>query len=158
AHRNYRFPIQTITPDQGVIGRIVRTAEPAFLPDARSDPDFLSADPDVVSEIGIPLVTGGDLLGILNVESSGEHRLDEDDFSMLQIVGDRVAAALALGRERQKLSERALLLDRLATFATVLNASLDPTTMEDDVVNGAGVVVSADIIVLISRDEATGTY
>ena len=158
AQRNYRFPIYTVTPDKGVIGRIVRTGEAAFLPDARSDPDFLSADPDVTSEIGIPLQTGGELLGILNVESSGEHRLDEDDFSMMQIVGDRLAVALALGRERQKLTERADLLDRLTTFATVLNASLDVATMDGDVAAGAGVVIPADSVIIIIRDEATGAY
>ena len=58
-------------------------------------------------------------LGVLNVETSGEHRLDEDDFATMQIVADRLAAALALGRERQKLTERAALLDRLTTFGTV---------------------------------------
>jgi len=158
AHRNYRFPIQTVTPDKGVIGRIVRSGQPAFLPDARSDPDFLSGDPEVVSEIGIPLIAGGDLLGVLNVESSGAHRLDEDDFSMMQIVGDRLAAALALGRERQKLTERAALLDRLTTFAMVLNASLDNALTDEEIAAGAAVVIPADSVVIIHRDEATGAY
>lgn len=158
AQRNYRFPIHTVTPDKGVIGRIVRTGEPAFLPDARSDPDFLSGDPEVVSEIGIPLLAGGDLLGILNVETAGDHRLDEDDFSMMQIVGDRLAAALALGRERQKLTERASLLDRLTTFATVLNTSLDAASIAEHVTSGAGVVVPADSLVLVTRDEGSGAY
>ncbi len=156
--RNYRFPIQTVTPDKGVIGRIVRTGEPAFLPDARSDPDFLSGDPDVVSEIGIPLLAGGDLMGILNVETAGDHRLDEDDFSLMQIVGDRLAAALALGRERQKLTERAGLLDRLTTFSMVLNTSLDQVSLADHVINGAGVVIPADSVALVTRDEVSGAY
>jgi putative methionine-R-sulfoxide reductase with GAF domain len=69
AQRNYRFPIQTVAPDKGILGRIARTQEPAFLPDARSDPEFLSGDPDVVSEIGVPLLDDGELLGILNVET-----------------------------------------------------------------------------------------
>ncbi|HTK45452.1 MAG TPA: diguanylate cyclase [Patescibacteria group bacterium] len=158
AHRNYRFPIQTVTPDKGVIGRIVRSRQPAFLPDARSDPDFLSGDPEVVSEIGIPLVAGGELMGVLNVETSGEHRLDEDDFSMIQIVGDRLAVALALGRERLKLTERAALLDRLTTFATVLNASLESALTDDEIAAGAGVVIPADSVVIIHRDEATSAY
>jgi diguanylate cyclase (GGDEF)-like protein len=153
AQRNYRFPIQTITPDRGVVGRVVRTREAAFLADARRDPDFLSADPDVVSEISIPLVSGGELLGILNVETSGDHRLDEDDFSTMQIVADRLSAALALGRERQKLTERAALLDRLTTFATGLGSSLDPATMDDEVATGAQTVIPADSVVLIHRDE-----
>src|SRR6185312_9037029 len=136
----------TVTPDKGVIGRIVRTGEPAFLPDARSDPDFLSGDPEVASEIGIPLL------------AAGEHRLDDDDFSMMQIVGDRLAAALALGRERQKLTERAGLLDRLTTFAMVLNTSLDHDAIAEHVTSGAGVVIPADSVVVVTRDEPSGAY
>jgi diguanylate cyclase (GGDEF)-like protein len=158
AQRNYRFPIEVVTADQGVIGRIVRTREAAFLPDARSDPAFLSADPAVVSEIGIPLESDGELLGILNVETSGAHRLDEGDFGILQIVADRVAAALALGRERLKLTERAALLDRLTAFATALGSSLDPATMDDEVATGASVVIPADSVVLVNRDDDSGRY
>ena len=158
AQRNYRFPIEVVSPDKGVVGRIVRTRKPAFLPDARSDPEFLSGDPAIVSEIGIPLEHDGELLGILNVESSGERRLDEEDFGLMQIVADRLEAALALGRERQKLTERAALLDRLTTFATQLGSSLDPATMDDEVATGAATVVPADSVVLINRDEATGQF
>ena len=158
AQRNYQFPIETVTPDRGVLGRIFRTREPAFLPDARSDPDFLSGDPNVISEIGVPLLSDGEFLGILNVETSGEHRLDEGDLATMEIVGDRLAAALALGRERQKLTERAALLDRLTVFATMLSSNLDPATMDDDVAKGAGGVIPADTIVLIDLDEGAGRY
>jgi diguanylate cyclase (GGDEF)-like protein len=158
AQRNYRFPIQTVAADRGVIGRIVRTREAAFLPDARTDPAFLSADPEVVSEIGIPLQAEGELFGVLNVETSGDHRLDEDDFAIMQIVGDRLAAALALGRERQKLTERAALLERLTAFATVLGSSLDPATMDDEVAVGAASVIPADSVALVNRDEASGEF
>jgi diguanylate cyclase (GGDEF)-like protein len=158
AQRNYRFPIQTVAPDRGVLGRIARTQEPVFLPDARSDADFLSADPDVVSEIGVPLLDEGELLGILNVETNGDHRLDEDDLATMEIVGDRLAAALALGRERQKLTERAALLDRLTTFATVLVSSLDPETMDDQVVAGASLVIPGDMVALVTLDESSGEF
>jgi diguanylate cyclase (GGDEF)-like protein len=157
AYRNYRFPIATIAPTQGIIGRVVRSREPLFVQDARADPDFLSADPDVASEISIPLLGDDELLGVLNVESSRQ-KLDADDFGLMQIVGDRLAAALALGRERQKLTERAALLDRLTTFATRLGSSLDPQTMDDEVAIGAATVIPADSVVLVNRDDATGTY
>ncbi|HET7180985.1 MAG TPA: diguanylate cyclase [Candidatus Limnocylindrales bacterium] len=158
AQRNYRYPIQTVNPDEGIIGRIVRTHEAVFLPDVRTDPEFLSADPEVVSEIGIPLLSDGLLLGILNVESNAGHRLDLDDFALMQIVGDRLAAALALGHERQKLTERAALLGRLTAFSLTLNASLDPSTIDDEVATGAATVVPADSVLLVNRDDATGLY
>lgn len=158
AQRNYRFPIQTVEVGQGILGRIVRTREAAFLPDARSDPDFLSADPEVVSEISIPLQSDGELLGVLNVETNGARRLDGDDFGLMQIVADRLAAALALGRERQKLTERAALLDRLTVFATALGSSLDPATMDDEVATGAAKVIPADAVLLVNRDDASRAY
>jgi diguanylate cyclase (GGDEF)-like protein len=158
AQRNYSNPIQSITPDKGILGRIVRTREPAFLPDARSDADFLAADPSIVSEISIPLVTDGELLGVLNVETSHAHRLDEDDFATMQIVGDRLAAALALGRERLKLTERTALLDRLTTFATAMGGSLDVATMDDEIATGAAGVIPGDLVVVINLDAATGSY
>jgi diguanylate cyclase (GGDEF)-like protein len=158
AQRNYRNPIQVISADEGVIGRVVRTRQAAFMPDARSDPDFLSADPAIVSEISIPLDHDDELFGVLNVETSGDRRLDEDDFATMQIVGDRLAAALALGRERQKLTERAALLDRLTSFATGLGSSLDPATMDDEVATGAALVIPADSVVLVSLDEPSGQF
>jgi diguanylate cyclase (GGDEF)-like protein len=158
AQRNYQSPIQTISPDRGILGRIYHSREAVFLPDARSDPDFLSADSNVVSEIGVPLMGDGELLGILNVETSGDRRLRDEDFGLMQIVGDRLAAALALGRERQKLTERAALLDRLTTFATVLGSSLDPATMDEEVAIGALRVIPADALLLVNRDDATGAY
>jgi diguanylate cyclase (GGDEF)-like protein len=158
AQRNYRFPIRTVALGEGVVGRVATTREAVFLPDARSDPAFLSADPEVVSEISIPLESAGDLLGILNVETRGDHRLDEDDLATMQIVADRLSASLALGRERQKLTERAALLDRLTTFATVLGSSLDPASMDDEVANGAKAVIPSDSVILVTLDEASGEF
>jgi diguanylate cyclase (GGDEF)-like protein len=158
AQRNYRNPIDCFLPDQGVIGRVVRTREAVFLPDVRSDPAYLAADPAVVSEISIPLQNDGELFGVLNVETNADRPLDVDDFATMQIVGDRLAAALALGRERQKLTERAALLDRLTSFATVLGSSLDPATMDDEVASGAALVIPADAVLIVNRDESTGAF
>ena len=159
AQRNYRFPIQTVDARPGgPRADRAHARRRCSCPDARSDPDFLSGDPDVVSEIGVPLLDEGELLGILNVETSGDHRLDDDDLAIMEIVGDRLAASLALGRERQKLTERAALLDRLTTFATVLVSSLDPETMDDQVAAGASHVIPGDMVALVTVDEPSGEF
>jgi diguanylate cyclase (GGDEF)-like protein len=158
AQRNYRFPILELPGDQGVIGRVVGSHAPEFLPDVAGDPDFKSGDPNVASEIAVPLLIDNELFGILNVETDAAHRLDEDDFATMLIVGDRLAAALALGRERQKLTERAALLDRLSRFEASLNASLDPGTVHQQVVTGAALVVPADMLVLVLRHAASDEF
>jgi diguanylate cyclase (GGDEF)-like protein len=158
AQRNYRFPIVELPGDQGVIGRVVRSREPVFLPDVAGDPDFMSGDPNVASEIAVPLLDVDVLFGILNVETDAAHRLDEDDFATMLIVGDRLAAAMALGRERQKLTERAALLDRLTTFEASLNSTLDPQLIHQQVVTGASSVVPADMLILVLRADDSDEY
>jgi len=158
AYHNYDTPIHVVPADKGVIGRTVRTNAPILLRDARNDPDFWSADGAIVDEIAIPLGAEGEVFGVLNVESDVNRRLDEDDFATMLLIGDRIAAALALGRERQKLTERSQLLDRLTVFATDLTALLDPETIHSHVVDGAARVVAADMLVLILREPGSGEY
>jgi len=152
-HHNYATPFETVPSDKGVVGRTARTGTPVFLRDARSDPDFWSADPSIVDEISIPLGAGDEVFGVLNIESDMDRRLDEYDFATMLLFGDRIAAAMALGRERSKLTERTQLLDRLTGFATGLNALLDLETIHPHVVNGAREVVAADMLVLVLRDD-----
>jgi len=158
AYHNYETPIEVVPADKGVIGRTVRTGTPILLRDAPTDPDFWSADAAIVDEISIPLKAEGEVFGVLNVESDIDRRLDEDDLATMTIVGDRIAAAIALGRERRKLTERSALLGRLTEFATRLNASLEPEHLQEIIAAGAGRVIGADIAVVVVRDDASGEY
>jgi diguanylate cyclase (GGDEF)-like protein len=158
AQRNYATPIESFPTDKGVIGRVARTREAVFLPDARDDPDYISAEGGVIGEISVPLLGQGDLLGVLNVEMPGPRRLDGNDFATLKIVADRLAVALALGRERQNLTERARLMDALVTFSRTLGGSLDPAAVSAQVVSGASQVIAADMVLLTLRDGKTGDF
>ena len=158
AQRNYANPIQTFDVTRGVIGRVARTLEPAFVPDIHVDRDYEAADPAVNSEISVPLVSGTTLLGVLNVESNATRRLDEGDFATMQIVGDRLSAALALGRERLKLAQRADLLVRLTDLSARLNAPIEPATVNDVVATGAASVIEATMVVLILAEPGSGEF
>ena len=158
AQRNYATPIESLPAERGVIGRALRNHQPILLNDARSDPDFESGDPAIVDEIAIPLEGDGELFGILNVETDSSRRLDDDDFATMIIVGDRIAAAMALGRERQKLAERAELLDRLTAFEATLNATLEPALVNHEVAKGAASVVPSDMVAVILSDADSDEY
>jgi diguanylate cyclase (GGDEF)-like protein len=158
AQRNYANPIPEFLTDRGVIGRVARTKQAAFLPDVSGDPDYVAANSEVVGEISVPLLSNDELLGVLNIETGRSRRLDADDVATMEIVADRVAAALALGRERQNLTERARLMDQLASFSRSLGRSLDPETVHAQVAAGAMQVVRSDMVVLVLLDRATGEY
>lgn len=158
AHRGYVDPLVEMPLERGVMGRVARTGQPAFLPDVTLDPDYAAGDPAVTSEISLPLLAGTELLGVLNVESGAIRPLDQDDFAVLRMVADRLALALELGRERQKLTERTGLLDRLIGSAATLSGSLDRGTVAALVVESAVTVVRCDAAILTLAAESGAEY
>ena len=158
AQRNYLTPIESFPTDKGVIGRVARTREAVFLPDVTTSPDYVAANSDIVGEISVPMLGQGELLGVVNIEMPGPRHLDQDDFATMKIVADRLAVSLALGRERQKLTERAALMDALVDFSRSLGASLDPVTVNQRVAAGASRVIHAEMVTVVLRDVVTGDF
>jgi diguanylate cyclase (GGDEF)-like protein len=157
AQRGYDQVIETFNGTIGVVGRVMRTGEAELVSDVLQDPEYRAASPDVRSEVSVPLRAGDDLIGVLNIESGQDAPpLDDDDLDTMVLVGDRVAAALALAREREALRERATLFARLAAFGSSVTASLDLVTAHAAIVASVAEALQTDMATLILREPATG--
>ncbi len=157
AQRGYATTLD-IDATRGVVGRAIRTQQPAFVPDVRADPDYVSADPAVGSEICVPLLARGALLGILNVESVVARPLGDADRGVLVTVGDRLAAALALALERARLAERAATFGHLVEFSARVSGVLAETELYEAIIDAAWLVVPSDLVGLTVVDRTLGTY
>jgi diguanylate cyclase (GGDEF)-like protein len=156
AQRGYDEVIESFDGSIGVVGRVMRTGTPELVRDVSTDPDYAAANADVRSEVSIPLAVDGVMLGVLNIESGRGDQLDQGDLDTMTVVGDRVAVALALGRERQAIQERAELFGRLARFGSAINASLDPATAHASIIGAVAEVLEVDITSLVVRDPTNG--
>ena len=84
----YDQVLDRISVELGVAGRVARTGEEILLQDVAADPAFLAAIPGLRSEICVPFFRGGQVAGIFNVESSGDHVLTDDDLRlMIEVTG-----------------------------------------------------------------------
>jgi diguanylate cyclase (GGDEF)-like protein len=158
AQRGYEAPYPTIAAGSGVIGRVMRTGDIAFLPSTAGDPDYLSAETAANAEICAPLVVDGEFLGILNIESTAERRLDRTDLKLVASIADRLAIAIALGRERRAIAARAEMLARLNDFVATVAATLQAGDLHQRIVDKVASVVDCDIVVLAVRDRDSGAY
>ncbi len=158
AQRGYETVLETFDGSTGVVGRVMRTRETAFVRDTRDDPDYRAANQDVLSEISTPLLAAGELLGVLNVEDPRVDGFDDSDRSTLILIAERVAAAIALGRERLAIAQRAELFQALAGFSRTVNASLDPRQLFEVIVEAVATTMRSDLVVLTTRDTSVGDY
>jgi len=90
---------------RGFAGRVAAQRHPIFI-EAVSEADVVNPilrEARIASLLGVPLVTHGQVLGVLHVGSLRPRRFTDDDAALLQLAASRAAPAI----------ERAMLLDDL---------------------------------------------
>lgn len=70
ALRGYWQILEGFSLEQGVIADAFRTGQPQFVPDVQADPRYIAAIPEVVAELCLPIRYAGQVIGIMNVEST----------------------------------------------------------------------------------------
>ena len=156
AQRGYENPPMSFDGTAGVVGRVMRTHELAFVPDIQQDPDYVEVYHEVVSEICAPLVDNGEFLGILNVEARVP--LDPTDRDLVATLAGRLAVVVALGRDRQALAERAAILRSLNEFTNAVSGELQLDRLGAAMVDAVRGVIPADIVTLTVLERETGRY
>ena len=143
---------------QGIVGRVARTGEAAWVDDVRTDPDYIETSADVRSEIAVPLRADGRTIGVLDIEATADAPLTERDVQLAHTVAGRIASALLLGREQQALAQRAELLAALSEFARATNGILEPERLEPALMEALIRIFPGDVMTLTTLDRATGRY
>lgn len=107
---------------RGFAGRIAAEMRPVTIDrvDATTVTNPILWNKGVRSMLGVPLLSGGAVLGVLHVGSLEDRTFTEADIQLLQLAGDRIAAGL---QTRLSGSERAA--------AAMLQRSLLPTEFPD---------------------------
>ncbi|HEX2726091.1 MAG TPA: GAF domain-containing protein, partial [Beijerinckiaceae bacterium] len=93
--------LTTLPAGTGLVGLIARTAEPLALADAQTHPAF-SYRPETGEEIyhgflGVPILRGGNTLGVLVVQNRAHRAYTEEEVEALQTTAMVVAEMIASG-------------------------------------------------------------
>ncbi len=83
--------------EQGIVGYVTGTHKPRIQQSVGADGVYYN-NPDLPltrSEMALPLISSGELLGALDVQSTQENAFDEADISVLQVLADQVAMAIS---------------------------------------------------------------
>ena len=156
AQRGYEHPRESFDGTKGVVGRVMRSHELAFVPDVTQDPEYVAVYGEVVSEICAPLMDDGKFLGILNVEA--RRPLDRADRDLVATLAGRVAMVVAQGRDRQALAERAAVFHSLNGFINAVSGELEMDRLGAAMVGAVRKLIGGDIVTLTVLERETGRY
>jgi len=110
----------------GVVGVVSATGRPVAINDVRSHPEYMELTSQVRSEVCLPLLRGGEVIAVLNLED--RHRRDlELEMPLLEAVSQQVAGAIANARLHEEVTRRAR---HLELVAELIHAALDEEELE----------------------------
>jgi GAF domain-containing protein len=69
---------------EGVCGAAASARETIIVPDVCADDRYLACSPTVKSEIVVPILAGGDLIGVLDIDSDEPDAFSDDDRRFLE--------------------------------------------------------------------------
>jgi sigma-B regulation protein RsbU (phosphoserine phosphatase) len=122
----------------------------------REDTRYLNALDAVRSELAVPMLARGRLVGVLDLQSTSEDAFTTQDRALLQLIGSRVAAAIENARlyrrvDRQNKTQRTLAL-LAQEFSSILNLDM----LLEKISKSVRTLISYDAFVIMLIDEARG--
>lgn len=82
--------------EKGIVGYVIASREPRLVLDVGQDAVYFDNPdlPETRSEMALPLIAGGQILGALDVQSKMQGAFSKEDIAVLQILADQVAVAI----------------------------------------------------------------
>lgn len=143
---------------RGITGRVLRTGQLANVPDVRLDPDYVAADPDVRSQLAVPIVREGRVLGAIALESRREGGFDAASIAFVQQIANQAAIALENAQLFNERARRINALSQLHEASLALTRSLDFRQVLDRIAVAAQELISADTVTLYLYDRAADQF
>ena len=113
--------------EEGIIGWVAQHRRAARVDDVAQDSRYLHLDliPHTRSELALPLIMGGIMLGVLDIQSNRLKAFDLDDVPILQSLADQVAIAIKNASLYQSEKSGRQVAEILYNAGRAISATLD---------------------------------
>jgi len=129
---------------EGLVGAAATLREPVLVPDVTKDPRYLMVNPETRSELAIPMIHKGKVIGVLDLESPQLHYFTEDHVQTLSILAANLAVSVENARLYEQVAEGEARLERdLNAAKRIQGALLRPVPTADYGLDVAARYVSA---------------
>jgi signal transduction histidine kinase len=110
---------------RGVTGWVAKTGKPLRVPDVTADTRYVSVRPDIRSELAVPLLLEGALIGVLNVDSTRADAFSAADEELLVALANQAAQVIHNSWLYEAVAHNARKLESLFRVAQAIISTLD---------------------------------
>ena len=110
---------------KGIVGQVAQMRQPILLNDVTVDENYIPANPDVRSELAVPLIAKNRLIGVMDLESEKTGYFRPEHMHLLILTASRIAQAIENARLYARVSRQAQTLTVLNEISAELTSILE---------------------------------
>ncbi|HKO05891.1 MAG TPA: SpoIIE family protein phosphatase [Candidatus Acidoferrales bacterium] len=121
-----------IGPTNGIVGVAVSSGRPVRVPDVSADPRYILCNPEARSELAVPMVNKGRVVGVIDLESPVKNYFTEEHVQAVSILAGSLAVAIENARLYQQVSRDEARKDEELQAARSMQGALLPQVPAED--------------------------
>jgi GAF domain-containing protein len=130
-HRSYRGTSleqlsKPVSVTHSITGKAFQLRTTIRLGDVKSDPSYFAVTDGIQSELCVPIISRGQIMGVINAESRKQNAFSERDERLLTTIAHTLATATDKLRLFEEVRQRAIELEALYQASRSLALSLEP--------------------------------
>ena len=110
---------------EGVVGAAAQSREPVMVDDVSGDPRYLNALDAVRSELAVPMMARGKLVGVIDVQSTRLHAYTDQDRRIMRLIASRVGGSIENATLYRRVDRQNRTLRTLAQLSQEFSSILD---------------------------------
>ena len=114
----------SLRPNEGITGWVAHHGEPLRIGDVSADERYISARPEVRSELAVPLFIEEDVRAVLNVDAESVDAFSETDQKLLEELARHATQVIVNTWQYEQHRQRAELLRSLVSVGQTINSNL----------------------------------
>ncbi len=124
-----RIELDNIPLGRGIVGACAESGQPVLAPDTSKDPRYIAMEPGIRSEVAVPLVAKGKVIGVLDLESEQVNYFTEEHVRTLSLLAPTIAIAVENARLYERVAEKEARLEADLKAARQLQRHLLPARL-----------------------------
>ena len=118
--------VRNVALGQGIIGHAAKERTPILAPDVRKDHRYVAENPETRSELSVPLIYKGRVIGVIDLEHTRVNYYNEDHLRTLTTLASQIAISIVNARLYQRIHEEEQRMERDLDMAREVQLRLMP--------------------------------
>ena len=152
-HREEVVKGMTIRLGEGITGTAAASRSPVLVDDVSKDARYLNALDAVRSELAVPMIARGKLVGVIDLQATRERAYSEQDRALLRLIGTRVASSIDNARLYLRVERQNRMFRTLSTLSQEFSSILDLDELLSKIAKTVRALIDYDAFSIMLVDE-----